>query len=77
MMKRNVILVLSNNDTRVRKLMKIYTSVTFEFTNDTEEAIEKLNLVAVRAVLADASLETEEIGKLQKNSSNFESRNAF
>lgn len=65
-MKRNVILVLSNNDTLVRKLMKIYTSVTFEFTNDTEEAIEKLNLVAVGAVLADASLETQEIGKLQK-----------
>lgn len=65
-MKKNVILIVSKEEIFIRKLAKIYTSVVFEITDNAEKAIEKLSLFAVGAILADATIEEQEILKIKK-----------
>ncbi|ATA90015.1 hypothetical protein CGC58_09955 [Capnocytophaga stomatis] len=65
-MKKNVVLIVSKEETFIRELAKVYTSVVFEFANNAEQAIEKLNLFAVGAILADATIEEQEILKIKK-----------
>ncbi|ATA72773.1 MULTISPECIES: hypothetical protein [Capnocytophaga] len=65
-MKKNVVLIVSKEETFIRELAKVYTSVVFEFADNAEQAIEKLNLFAVGAILADATIEEQEILKIKK-----------
>ncbi|GIM50637.1 hypothetical protein CAPN003_20890 [Capnocytophaga stomatis] len=65
-MKKNVILIVSKEEIFIRKLAKIYTSVVFEITDNAEQAIEKLSLFAVGAILIDATIEEQEILKIKK-----------
>ncbi|GIM61026.1 hypothetical protein CAPN008_10760 [Capnocytophaga canis] len=65
-MKKNVVLIVSKEETFIRELAKVYTSVVFQFANNAEQAIEKLNLFAVGAILADATIEEQEILKIKK-----------
>ncbi|GIM56902.1 hypothetical protein CAPN006_12950 [Capnocytophaga canimorsus] len=65
-MKKNVVLIVSKEETFIKELAKVYTSVVFEFADNAEQAIEKLNLFAVGAILADATIEEQEILKIKK-----------
>ncbi|MFK8287208.1 hypothetical protein ACI76Z_09240 [Capnocytophaga canimorsus] len=65
-MKKNVVLIVSKEETFIRELAKVYTSVVFEFADNAEQAIEKLNLFAVGAILANATIEEQEILKIKK-----------
>lgn len=65
-MKKNVVLIVSKEETFIKELAKVYTSVMFQFADNAEQAIEKLNLFAVGAILADATIEEQEILKIKK-----------
>lgn len=65
-MKKNVVLIVFEEKTFIKELVKVHTSVVFEFADNTEQAIEKLNFSAIGAVLVDMSLEIENLRKIEK-----------
>lgn len=65
-MKKNVVLIVFEEKTFIKELVKVHTSVVFEFAYNTEQAIEKLNFSAIGAVLVDMSLEIENLRKIMK-----------